>query len=213
MLHTLLLNTIAIRRGAALSGLLMVLFLLVHLGGLLLAVLAPAPFEAYATALHHSFWLPLFELALAATALLHIGFTTAKTLINREAGNTASLITRRQDLLAAFASRNTLIAALVSLAFLVVHLQQMRWPRPADGHERELLLHVLQQPVNLGLYAAGSVAIALHLLHGSEAAHRSLGWLHPRNSALLRQGGRGLAGLVGGGFLLISVALALAGAA
>ena len=43
-----------VRTGAALSGLLLVLFTLVHLGGLIPAVLAPERFEAYASALHLS---------------------------------------------------------------------------------------------------------------------------------------------------------------
>ena len=43
-----------IRSGAALTGLLLVLFVVVHLIGLLPAVLAPAQFEVYATALHLS---------------------------------------------------------------------------------------------------------------------------------------------------------------
>ena len=41
------------RIGSALSGLLLVLFLVVHLAGLLPALLAPVLFEHYATALHH----------------------------------------------------------------------------------------------------------------------------------------------------------------
>ena len=58
------------RIGSALSGLLMVLFLVVHLAGLLPALIAPAQFEHYATALHHQPWLPVLEAGLAATALL-----------------------------------------------------------------------------------------------------------------------------------------------
>ena len=68
---------------------------------------------------------------------------------------------------------------------------------------------MLQQPWNAVLYAAAAVALALHLLHGAEAAHRSLGWLTPANSSVLRAGAGVLAALVGGGFLMISVLLAL----
>ena len=47
------------RTGSALSGLLLVLFLVVHLAGVLPALIAPVQFELYATALHHQPWLPL----------------------------------------------------------------------------------------------------------------------------------------------------------
>ena len=43
---------IGVRSGAAISGLLLVGFLLIHLAGLIPAVAAPAAFEHYATALH-----------------------------------------------------------------------------------------------------------------------------------------------------------------
>ena len=85
--------------------------------------------------------------------------------------------------------------------------------RPSDGLERELLQQVLQQPISLVVYAAGSLAIGLHLLHGAEAAHRNLGLLTPANGASIRWGGRLLASGIGGGFLLISLGLALGGLA
>ena len=83
------------RIGSALSGLLLVLFLVVHLAGLLPALIAPVQFEHYATALHHQPWLPVLEVSLAATTAVHLSFTVAKTLRNRGAGNTAALNSRR----------------------------------------------------------------------------------------------------------------------
>ena len=106
-----------------------------------------------------------------------------------------------------------MLAGLVTLGFLVIHLRQLRWPRPAAGDEAATLIQVLQHPWNAALYAAAAVALALHLLHGAEAAHRGLGWLTPRNSGVLRTGGGLLAALVGGGFLTVTLMLALGGVA
>ena len=203
----------AVRTGAALSGLLLVLFTLAHLGGLIPAVLAPERFEAYASALHTSPWLRPFEIGLAVIASLHVGLTIAKAITNRRAGNSAQLSSRRDAPLIALASRSKAIAGLLTLAFLVVHLNQLRWPRPAAGQEGAVLSSVLQQPLNALVYAAAALVLALHLLHGTEAAHRSLGWLNPANRSALRTGGRLLATMIGGGFLLISLSLALGGAA
>jgi succinate dehydrogenase / fumarate reductase cytochrome b subunit len=199
------------RIGSALSGLLMVLFLVVHLAGLLPALIAPAQFELYATALHHQPWLPILEVSLATTAAVHLIFTAAKTLRNRRAGNTAALRSRRGRPIEALASRSKVAAGVITLGFLALHLQQLRWPRPVDGLEREVLLKVLQQPTSLLVYGLSSLAIGLHLLHGAEAAHRNLGFLNPVNGPSIRWGGRLLATVIGGGFLLISLELGLGG--
>jgi len=202
-----------LRIGSALSGLLLVVFLGFHLVGLLPALIAPMQFEQYATALHQQPWLPVLEVSLAATAAVHLIFTVAKTLQNRRAGNTAALRSRRGQPLDALASRSKVVAGIITLGFLLLHLQQLRWPRPVDGLEREVLLQVLLQPISLMVYAAGSLAIGLHLLHGAEAAHRNLGLLTPANGPSIRWGGRLLASGIGGGFLLISLGLALGGLA
>ena len=201
--------TSTIRNANALSGLLLVLFLVAHLGGLISALGASASFEAYASGLHHTPWLKPLELGLALTSLLHISLSVQKAFRNRQAGNTADLISRRGEPLAALASRSKTIAGVITLGFIGLHLQQLRFPRPVDGHEREALVHVLQQPFSLVVYCLGALAIGLHLVHGAEAAHRSLGWLDPSNKSSIRFGGRMLAALVSGGFLLISLGLAL----
>jgi succinate dehydrogenase / fumarate reductase cytochrome b subunit len=201
--------TSTIRNANAVSGLLLVLFLVVHLGGLTVVLGAPASFESYASGLHHSPWLRPLEVGLALTGLLHISLSIQKGLRNRQSGNTAELVSRRAEPLAAWASRSKTIAGVLTLGFLGLHLQQLRFPRPMDGHEREALVHVLQQPFSLALYCLCALTIGLHLIHGAEAAHRSLGWLDPSNKSSIRFGGRMLAVLLSGGFLLISLGLGL----
>ena len=114
------------RIGSAISGLLLVLFLVVHLAGLLPALIAPLKFELYATTLHHQPWLPLLEVSLATTATIHLVFTVAKTLRNRRAGNTAALRSRRGRPLAALATvaatwmRSAGVRMIVGVAFRVL---------------------------------------------------------------------------------------------
>ena len=199
------------RMGSAISGLLLVLFLMVHLAGLLPALITPVRFEQYATTLHHQRWLPVMEVSLATTAAVHLIVTVTKTLRNRLAGNTSALRSRRGRPLEALASRTKVAAGGITLGFLILHLQQLRWPRPADGLELEVIQQVLLQPISLVVYAAGSLAVGLHVLHGAEAAHRNLGLLTPANGPSIRLGGRLLASGIGGGFLLVSLGLALGG--
>ena len=204
-------GAVQIRRWSAASGLLLVLFLLLHLAGVALAPLAPVRFEAYAAALHRSAWLPLAELALLALALSHLGVSLARALANRRTGNTAALQTRRTGSLAplaALAARSQTSAGLTLLLFLVVHLLQLRWPRPAAGAELAAVQAALASPAALALYLLAALALALHLFHGGEAAHRSLGLLQPANAGAIRVAARLLALLLGGSFLTVALLLA-----
>lgn len=200
------------RRASAASGLLLVLFLLLHLAGVALAPWAPRRFEAYAAALHQSPWLPVAELLLLAVALTHLAMSLRRWLANRRAGNGAALRSRRSGPLAplaALAARSQAIGGLLLLLFLVLHLLQLRWPRPLAGAELAALQAALAQPLALALYLFAPLALALHLFHGGEAAHRSLGLLQPANAAVIRRAARLLALLIGGGFLAVTLALAL----
>lgn len=195
-----------------LSGLALVVFLVVHLGAVSLAWLDGAAFEALAGWLHHRWWLAPLELALAALLLLHPLLALARSLRERahRGPSAAPLRSRRGDGLeglAALAGRWIPVSGAVLGAFLVVHLAQLRGSRPADGGELALLRQVLSQPANLALYALAGLALALHLLHGHEAAHRSLGWLDPANGRRIRWAGRAAAALLGGGFSLVAVAV------
>ena len=75
-------------------------------------------------------------------------------------------------------------------------LHQSPWLLPAEG----LLSAAL-------LYGAAGLAAGLHLLHGAEAAHRSLGLLNPGNGRAIRTAGRAVALLLGSGFLLVALLL------
>lgn len=194
----------------AASGLLLIAFVVLHLVGVGLAPLAPDRFEAYATTLHQQWWLPLAEGLLALVACVHGGLTLVAVHQNRRAGNQAALVSRRGQPLAAFAARSQLWAGLVLLAFLGLHLAQLRWVRPADGAELAAVVQALAAPGVPLLYLAAAGALGLHVLHGSEAAHRRLGWLDPTNAGAIRLGARGLALLLAAGFAAVTLLLALA---
>ncbi len=198
-------------RSIAISGLLLVVFLVAHLLGLSLALLDPSGFERYATQLHRLAWLPLAEAVLALAALAHLALTLRRAMANARARGPAGYAlwrSRRVDSLAALASRSAPWSGALLLLFLVVHLGQLRLPRPPDGLEAETLRHALASPWSLALYAAAGVAVGLHLLHGGESAHRSLGLLDGANGGRIRRAAGLLAALIGGGFALLPLAVA-----
>ena len=198
--------------GVAVSGLVLVLFLVVHLGGLVPALVNPAAFERYAAVLHRQPWLPLVELALLLALLVHPALALRRALRHARTRGTAPALRRSrregpgEGLAALAAAQAPWIGALL-LLFLAVHLLQLRWHRPAEGQELAALLAVLRSPASLALYGAGSLAAGLHLFHGHEAAHRSLGLLDPANGARIRALGRLVALLLGGGFALLTLLL------
>lgn len=196
----------------AVTGLALVLFLAVHLGGVGMALVDPAGFERFSTSLHQQAWLPWLEVALLAVGLGHPLLSLHRARTNRQARGpaTGALRSRRQgpsESLAALAAQLIPWSGSLLLLFLALHLAQLRWHRPADGAELAALLAVLQAPWCLGLYALAGAAAGLHLLHGTESAVRRLGLLAPANAAALRLVGRGLALLLGAGFALLPFAL------
>jgi succinate dehydrogenase / fumarate reductase, cytochrome b subunit len=201
----------------AATGLALVLFVLAHLGAVGLSLGSPLAFEALATALHRQFWLPWAESSLAIAALAHPLDSLRRQLVLRRARGTppVSLVSRRQgplESLAAFAGRAMAWSGGMLLLFLIVHLAQLRWHRPPAGQELATLMAVLQRPWWLALYCGAGLALALHLLHGVESAHRSLGLLDAGNGGRIRAAGRLLAVLLGTGFAALPLALVLQGA-
>jgi len=201
--------------GTALTGLALVLFLALHLVGITLAPLAPERFEAYAAALHQRWWLGPLELGLAAMAMAHGLLALNRRWRQARARGPqapAQLVSRRlEDPVGALTARTSAMGGLLLAGFLVLHLRELRWPRPAAGHELVRLQAALHQPLAVVLYCAAGLALAWHLAHGFESAHRSMGWLNPANRPAIRQGGRLAAVGLGLGFSLVTLALVLGG--
>jgi succinate dehydrogenase / fumarate reductase cytochrome b subunit len=200
----------------AVSGLLLVLFLMVHLAGVSLALLSPSAFEGWAAALHRQIWLPPLEIALAAALLLHPLLTLGRAWRHARARGPipGARVSRRAgpwEVLASRAGRWLPWSGGLLLLFLGVHLAQLRLPRPPAGAELAATLAALASPAALALYVGAGLAVALHLVHGVESAHRSLGLLEPANAGAIRAAGRWLALALGGGFALLPVALVLRG--
>jgi len=180
---------------------------MIHLFGLFLAAIAPISFELYASALHSASGVIFCEFILVAVAFIHILLTFTKVINNIHNGNTANLVSRRKDFLAIFAARLQPIGGVLLLIFLYIHLRQLRFPRPSDGTELSTLHHLLSSAVNSSFYILGSLALFLHLFHGIESSQRSLGFLNPLNSSLIRALGRSFSFIISAGFVLVTALL------
>ena len=168
------------------SGLVLVFFIAIHLSGVIFAGINPDAFEIYASNLHSSLFLPYSEIVLATTFIIHIFLTLKKVLKNRSSANKAILRTRRNDYLGVLASKVQPFTGVILASFLIIHLLQLRFPRPGDNLELISLKNKLGGVHILVLYALASISLFFHMIQGIESGHRSLGILSQSNSLNIR---------------------------
>ena len=186
------------------SGLVLVFFIAVHLAGVICAGINPYAFEIYASNLHSSLFLPYAEIVLATTFIIHIFLTFKKVLNNRLSGNKAILKTRRNDYLGVLASKVQPFTGVILASFLIIHLLQLRFPRPGDNLELISLKSKLGGVHILVLYSLASISLFFHMVQGIESGHRSLGILSQSNSLNIRFIGRFIGILFGLSYLIMT---------
>ncbi len=185
------------------SGLVLVFFITVHLAGVIFAGINPDAFEIYATNLHSSLFLPYSEIVLATTFIIHIFLTLKKVLKNRSS-NKAILKTRRNDYLGVLASKVQPFTGVILASFLIIHLLQLRFPRPDDNLELISLKNKLGGVHILVLYSLASISLFFHMVQGIESGHRSLGILSQSNSLKIRYISRFISIIFGLSYLIMT---------
>ena len=199
-----------------LTGLLLFAYLLLHLAGNLLVFAGPDTFNDYAHALiSQPARRPRRDRALLAVFLLHIYKTVTMWLRNRAARPVGyekkswAGHTSRKSL----ASTTMIWTGLVTLVFVVVHLQQFKfgaWYEVGDPPVRDLYRTEVEV---FSHRRSGSrstsfcmVLVGFHLRHGISSAFQSLGADHPGlHEAARRARARSLAILIAGGFAVIPI--------
>ena len=186
------------------SGLVLFFFIAVHLAGVIFAGINPDAFEIYASNLHSSLFLPYAEIVLATTFIIHIFLTFKKVLNNRLSGNKAILKTRRNDYLGVLASKVQPFTGVILASFLIIHLLQLRFPRPGDNLELISLKNKLGGVHILVLYSLASISLFFHMVQGIESGHRSLGILSQSNSLNIRYVSRFISIFFGLSYLIMT---------
>ncbi len=186
------------------TGLVLVFFIAVHLVGIILAGINPYVFESYASNLHSSIFLPYLEAFLTLTFIIHIFLTIKKVLKNRSSGNKAILRSRRNDYLGVLASKIQPLTGIILVSFLIIHLYQLRFPRPGDNLELTILKNKLEGVHTLVLYSLASISLLFHMIQGVESGHRSLGILTQSNSLGIRYIGRLISIFFGLSYLIMT---------
>jgi succinate dehydrogenase / fumarate reductase cytochrome b subunit len=196
------------------TGVLLFLYLLIHIGGNLIVFLGPAAFNKYAFTLESNPLLPLIELVLLSWFVIHIYKTVRMYLGNQSTRpvayakkKSAGHTTRKT-----FASSTMIVSGLWLLAFLVIHVKAFHdgWGReyawPAGG--RDLYrqeMETFQNPLMVGFYIISMIVVGSHLWHGISSAFQSLGIDKPAWTRFILPAGKVVAVLIAGGFIVIAL--------
>jgi succinate dehydrogenase / fumarate reductase, cytochrome b subunit len=196
------------------TGLLLFLYLILHLAGNALIFAGPDAYNAYAHRLISNPLLVPAELGLLLVFAVHVFKSVRMFLANRA----ARPIGYRKRVNAGHTSRKSLASStmiatgLFLLAFLVIHVQQFKFgsyyqtvsPDPVrDLYRTEV--EVFQQGLWVAFYVVSMVVVGMHLRHGIASAFQSVGFDHPLYTRRLTAWSIVFAVIIAGGFALIPV--------
>lgn len=209
----------------AITGLLLILYLVLHLLGNLLFYFGPAIFNGYSHLLISNPLIIPVEIGLAAVFVLHIYKAATNFVANRRA-RPAQYYRKRwagRPSRKSIASSTMIFTGLITILFVVIHLQQFRLGAEyfvegaAPGSEvRDLYrleLEVFSNVLNVAFYVFCMVVVGFHLWHGFASAFSSLGADHPRFTPRVLLASKILAMVIAGGFITIPVFVYFSGGA
>jgi succinate dehydrogenase / fumarate reductase cytochrome b subunit len=190
----------------AISGLLLVGFLITHLAGNLLLFIDQdgSAFNAYAKTLSSNPLLPAAELILATLFIAHIVLGLRVSNQNREARKVRYRVSVNHGGRTP-GSSSMLVTGVLILVFLIIHLLDFR----LDDSSHEDMALAVRARLGSGLgawtYGIGVAALGLHLSHAFSSAFQTLGINHPKYDTALQLVGKGIGLTLGLGFLAFPV--------
>jgi succinate dehydrogenase / fumarate reductase cytochrome b subunit len=197
-----------------LTGLLLFLYLILHLAGNALILAGPELFNEYSHALISNPLIIPIEIALLLVFLIHV----YKAVTNYIANQRARPIGYDQKRFAghtsrkSFASSTMIWSGLVVFFFIIVHVKQFKygaWYQTAsDASIRDLArteYEVFAQPMWVAFYVIATLLVGLHLRHGIASGFQSIGFDHPVYTRRLTRWGIAFAILIGVGLAIIPI--------
>jgi succinate dehydrogenase / fumarate reductase cytochrome b subunit len=193
----------------AVSGVLLVLFLVSHMISNVTVLIDPRHLDDYAA------WLRSFgpllwvaRLGLLALAVVHITAAWQLTQMARAARPAA--YDRHEAKVATYAARTMRWGGVLLLVFLVYHLLHFTTgtvhPDFRHGEVGRNLIVGMQSPLIALFYMVSMLALGLHFWHGTWSVFQTLGANHPAWNRTRNLIAVGLAVLVAGGLFLIPLA-------
>ena len=207
-------SSVGTKIAIGLTGLLLFIYLLIHIAGNMVVFLGPAAFNKYAFTLEGNPLLPVIELVLLSWFVIHI-YKTVRMFFGNQSTRPVGYATKKRaghTSRKSFASSTMIVSGLWLLAFLVIHVKAFHdgWGReyewPAGG--RDLYrqeMETFQNPLMVGFYIISMVVVGSHLWHGISSAFQSLGADRPAWTRFILPAGKVIAVLIAGGFIVIAL--------
>jgi len=216
-LSALMSSSIGRKAVMAVTGLLLIGFLITHVAANLLVLFDQKAFNDYSHALISN---PLIYIAELGLLLIFVGHAINGLLVtmrNRTARPVAYEYKQRAGGVSrkTFSSTTMIVSGLVALVFVPLHIRAFKFgpeyesaTNPGVRDLARLVLEEFQGPMMVAWYEVALLVLAFHAWHGVASAMDSLGISH---RTWLRNACRGLAVVIFAGFLIIPVAIYLGG--
>lgn len=183
-------SSIGAKHVMAVTGLLLLLFAIVHMIGHLQMFGGQDMYNAYAHFLQE-LWEVKWPVraGLLALVLIHIVLAIRLTAKNRAARPVAYAVYR--PVVSSGVGRAMMWTGLAVFAFLALHILhftvgmvQPDYFHTLDPKNRydaySMFVRGFQNPAIYGIYLGGMIVLAMHLGHGAASWAQSLGWRHPK---------------------------------
>jgi succinate dehydrogenase / fumarate reductase cytochrome b subunit len=217
-------STVGRKYLVAVTGILLVLFLIGHLVGNLLLYAGRDAMNSYAQGLKNlgaGLW--VIRAGLLAVFVVHISLAISLNLASKKARGVAYASPLKPQV-SSFATRSMVLTGLLVLAYVVYHILHFTVgaiqpsghalvQKLADGTERADVYSMVVagfQNIAVSLsYVISMAILALHLKHGVSSIFQTLGWNHPSYNGLFGKLGVGLSLLLFVGFSSLPVSVLL----
>jgi succinate dehydrogenase / fumarate reductase cytochrome b subunit len=175
----------------AVSGIVLMLYVLLHMIGNLKVYLGPEAINEYGEflrefgepALPRTAFLWIVRIGLIVAFFVHIHAAYALTKMNWRA-RAGGYKSRRDYVAANYAGRTMRWTGVIVGLFVLYHLADLTWgwtnPDFVRGDVYHNMVESLSRPWVAGLYIAANVALGIHLYHGAWSMFQSLGVNNPR---------------------------------
>jgi succinate dehydrogenase / fumarate reductase, cytochrome b subunit len=179
----------------AVTGLLLLLYVLAHMAGNWQVFAGPEQLNSYAELLHaHMTLLWLARAALIVILVLHVWAGSRLTLANRAARPDGYAVSK--PVKASWPSRNMYVSGAMIFFFVTYHILQFTVRVTNPGY-RELtdatgrfdvyamVVEGFDNPLTAGAYIIAMVLLGIHLWHGASSMFQSVGITRPRTRRFL----------------------------
>jgi succinate dehydrogenase / fumarate reductase cytochrome b subunit len=189
-------SSIGKKQTVAVTGFLLILFLIVHLAGNLLIYKGPEAINIYSHTLHSLgplLW--VMELGLTAIFVIHIVFTAMVVVENKKARPIA-YSGKQGDTERSLATRLMPYTGTILLIYVISHLFDFTFADPtgADAFINGqnlglygLIVNEFSDPYHVLWYVVAMAAVGFHLVHAIQSLCQTFGWNHPTYTPFIKK--------------------------